>query len=323
MRGWLVHRWGEARFEERIPEPLPDPDAPRRTLIDVHAAAANFADRLMIDGRYQLRPQRPFVPGFEVAGTVVESNDGAFQPGDRVVGVTIPQHGSWAERCVADSRHLMPIPDDVGWAEAIGVAVNAQTAWFALHRSARVSTDDVVLVHAAAGGVGSCAVQLAAHHGCTVVGTSSAGKLDRVRSLGATFAADNRDDGWPALVREATGGVDVVIDPVGGSVLDRSLRLLNFEGRYVVVGFASGEIAALATNQALIRNISLHGMYWTPYADRRPDLVTRATDEIWAAHAAGALLAGVTVVAPLEQAIDCAADVTAGRTTGKTVLMVR
>lgn len=322
MRAWLVVEHGVVEFRDDV-DPPELPDDPQAVLITVHAAAANFADRLLIDGRYQLRPRFPFVPGFEVAGTVVASNSARWTAGDRVVGLTHHEHGSWAEVAVADGRHLTRMPDDLGWTEAIGIQINAQTAWFALHRSGRLHPDDTVLVHAAAGGVGSMAVQLASAHGCRVVGTASPGKLDLVRRLGADHAVDNRDPDWPALVAAAVGKVDVVVDPVGEAVFTGSWKLLGFEGRYVSVGYSSGAIPALRANLALLRNASLHGMYWTPYANERPDLVERAADEIFGLWHAGRLDPLVTVVAPLEAALRCADDVHAGRTTGKTVLTVR
>ncbi len=322
MRGWRVVTRGVVELADDLDPPTLDPDDAHHTIVEVRAAAANFADRLMIDGRYQLRPSHPFVPGFEAAGVVVASNSRSLSVGDRVVGVASPQHGSWAERCAADARHLARLPDDVDWAAAIGLFTNAQTAWFALHHAARVTADDVVLVHAAAGGVGSMAVQLATAAGCTVVGTASAGKLERVDVLGADLAIDNRRADWHTAVRERFGGVDVVVDPVGGPVFDGSWRLLRADGRYVVVGFASGEVPAVPTNQALVRCLSVHGMYWTPTALRHPSLVRQATDEIVTLYRAGRLDPCVTVVAPLGEAVDRLDDVAAGRTAGKTVLMV-
>lgn len=323
MRAWHVVARGCAELVDDAVRPTLDPADPHSTVVDVHAAAANFADRLMIDFKYQLRPPVPFVPGFEVAGVVAATNSDRVRVGDRVAGTTDPRHGAWAETAVADARHLTVLPEELGWVDAIGVHVNAQTAWFALHRAARLRATDTVLVHAAAGGVGSMAAQLARAHGCRVVGAASAGKLDVVRSLGVDLAVDNRDPSWPVRVRESVGGVDVVIDPVGEAVFDGSWSLLAFEGRYVAVGFTSGGIPSVPANQALVRNLSLHGVYWTPYATARPDLVARAADEIFALHRAGRLDPCVTVTAPLADALDCVDRVAAGTTTGKTVLVVR
>ena len=321
MRGWQVTHKSVVEFGDAVPRPELDPDDQHHTLIEVRAAAANFADRLMIDGRYQLRPRRPFVPGFEVAGVVIESNHAPLAVGTRVAGVTDPRHGAWAEVCAADSRHLTRLPDELGWAEAIGVHTNAQTAWFALHHSGHITAGDTVLVHAAAGAVGSMAVQLARAAGCTVVGTASYPKLERVRELGAHHAVDNRSDGWPTLVRNAVGAVDVVIDPVGDAVFDGSWKLLADEGRYVVVGFASDGVPSIPANQALVRNLSVHGMYWTPLATAHPDLVERAAWEIFGLHREGRLDPCVTVVDSIEHADRRLADVTAGRVIGKTVLV--
>jgi NADPH2:quinone reductase len=323
MRAWQVVDVGRAEFGTDVEPPSLPTDDPHATLVEVHAAAANFADRLMIDGKYQLRPRLPFVPGFELAGVVTATGSDRLRAGDRVAGVALPDHGSWAEVAVADARHLTVLPDDLGWVDAVGLHVNAQTAWFALHRAARVDATDVVLVHAAAGGVGSMAVQLAVAAGCRVVGTASAGKLDRVRALGAQLAVDNRSPGWPTEVRDAVGEVDVVIDPVGAEVFAGSWRLLGFEGRYVAVGFTSGGVPSVRADQALVRNLSFHGMYWTPHADRHPSLVDEAAGEIFGRWRAGRLDPCVMTVAPLDEALTRVDDVAAGRTVGKSVLTIR
>lgn len=323
MRAWHVVERGRAEFVTDAPVPGLDADDPHSTIVEVHAAAANFADRLMIDGRYQLRPRMPFVPGFELAGLVRATNSDRIRVGARVAGVAHPQDGSWGEIARADARHLTVLPSEVGWVDAIGLHVNAQTAWFALHRAARLQPADVVLVHSAAGGVGSMAVQLATARGCAVVGTASRGKLGVVRSIGATLAVDNRDPEWASRVRAEIGAVDVVIDPVGEAVFAGSWQLLGFEGRYVSVGFASGGIPSAPANEALVRNLSLHGMYWTPYATTHPRLVDAAASEIFRLHRAGHLDPCVTVIAPLEEALSCSDRIAAGDTIGKTVIAVR
>lgn len=322
MRAWHVIERGRARLVTDARPPVVDPGDRHSTIVEVHTAAANFADRLMIDGNYQLRPRLPFVPGFEVAGVVTATNSDRVRVGDRVVGTTQPEHGSWADVARSDARHLTALPDDVDWVAGVGLHVNAQTAWFALHRTARLVPSDTVLVHAAAGGVGSAALQLASAHGCTVIGAASAGKLDLVRALGADLAVDNRDRSWAARIRDAIGPVDVVVDPVGEAVFADSWNLLGFEGRYVAVGFASGGIPALPANRALLKNASLHGTYWTPYATARPDLVADAAAAIFRLHREHRLDPCVSVIAPLERAVACVDRVAAGLTTGKTVLTV-
>ncbi|MFZ8997432.1 MAG: NADPH:quinone oxidoreductase family protein [Ilumatobacteraceae bacterium] len=321
MTGWHVVERGRAEYRHELPIPGLGDDG-EATLVAVDAAAANFADRLLIDGKYQLRPRIPFVPGFELAGTVVATNSARLAVGDRVAGTALPDHGSWAEYAVADARHLTVLPDDLDTVDAVGFHVNAQTAWFALHRAGRVRPGETVLVHAAAGGVGSMAVQLGVAHGCRVVGTASGPKLDLVRRLGADFALDNRDEEWPSVLREMVGDVDVVVDPVGDAVFAPSWKALAFEGRYVTVGFASGSIPTVTANQALVRNVSLHGMYWTPYATRHPELVREAADRIFDLWRSGRLDPCITVRAPLRTALDQVDEIHAGRTTGKTVLTV-
>jgi len=263
MRGWQVSGPGVAAYREDMARPRLDHGDTNGVVVAVDAAAANFADSLMIKGTYQERPNFPFTPGIEVAGTVLTTNSGRLRVGDNVVGLTTPGTGSWAEETLCDARQLTVIPADIDPISAIGLHVNAQTAWFALHRRATLRPGDRVLVHAAAGGVGSMAVQLGVAAGCDVYATTSPSKTQVPISLGATACYNNRDPDWPVQIRDQVGPADVIIDPVGGTVFKESWRLLAFEGRLVTVGFASGDIPSLQANHALVKNISLHGLYWT------------------------------------------------------------
>jgi NADPH2:quinone reductase len=324
MRAWHVARYGEPEFRTDIAAPVVDGGDggdDDQVIVEVEAAAVNFADSLMLVGEYQERPPLPFTPGIELAGTISNPGTSRFSVGDRVVGLAGLGTGSWAEFARCDSRQLVSIPDDVAYIDAVGLHINAQTAWFALHRRAQISPTDTVLVHAAAGGVGALVVQLAAAHGCTVIGTSSAAKTGIAESLGAVACYDNRDPGWADRVRTDHGLVDVVIDPVGGPVFAPSFRLLGFEGRYVTVGFASGDIPTVKTNHALVKNVTLHGLYWTRYTFENRRLVDDAAEEIFGLHRAGRLDPLVATVASMDQAVDRVADVASGRTVGKTVLV--
>lgn len=330
MWGWQVrtydHQAGDSDavvFSDQVPEPILDRADLNSVIVQVAAAAANFADSLTLAGQYQERPPVPFVPGIEVAGTIIASSGDRFSVGDRVVGLAESGSGSWAERARCDARQLIRIPDDVTDVDAIGLHINAQTAWFALHRRAKATAEDTVLVHAAAGGVGSMAVQLALAAGCHVFATASALKQEFVRALGVTQAFDNRDSSWPEQLRSANDGrgVDVVVDPVGGSVFEESWRLLNFEGRLVTVGFAAGVIPSVKANHALVKNVSLLGLYWTRYTIEDPQAVAVAADAIFELHRQGLLDSHVRVVAPMREALDRVADVAAGRGVGKTVLV--
>lgn len=310
MKGWLVPELGRTEWRTDLPGPQPGQG---EVLLDVLAAAPNYADRLVIHGQYQERPKPPFVPGIEVVGRV------AGRPRPQV-GLAAFGQGAWAERASARAEHLCDVPDDVEPTDAVAVHANAQTAWFALHRRAAIQPGEVVLIHAAAGGVGSMAVQLAALHGCRVIATSSAAKRDLCLRLGAEAWVDNRDPAWHGAVRDLVGAVDVVIDMVGGGVFAKSVRLLAFEGRIVTVGFTSGEWPKLAVNHVLVKNVSLHGVYWTRYLTEDPAAVAAAAEEIFAHVAAGRIDPMITRRAGFEDAVECVDTIAAGGTTGKTVL---
>lgn len=322
MKAWQVTRPGTAEFDHDVAPPLLDTSDENSTIVDVRAAAISFADRLMIDGKYQLRPRRPFVPGFELTGVVTATNSPRLAVGDRVVGLAEPRYGAWADVARADARHLRILPDDIDFFDGVAFHTNAQTAWFALHRAARLTEDDTVLVHAAAGGVGSMAVQLAVAAGCRVVGSASGDKVDTVRHLGADLAVNRRDPNWAESVRDHVGHVDVVIDMVGESLFSATWDLLDFESRYVAVGFASGRAPSIRADRALVKNVSVHGVYWTPYADRRPDLVDEAAAEIFELYRTGRLDPCLGSVEPLDGAVRSADRVWSGATTGKIVIDV-
>jgi len=319
MRGWIVRQKGVAEFVDDLAEPELVDDS---MIVAVEAAPVNYADRLQIDGKHQIRPPRPFVAGLEGAGTVVESSCAHYPVGSRVMGLVALGVGSWAERCRFSPDNVVAVPDGVDIVTAAAIHLNAETVWLGLHHRAGVKAGDVVLVHAAAGGVGTMAVQLAAAAGATVIATCSVGKAHIPARLGASVVVDNRTTHWHKQVAEhAPDGVDIVVDPVGGQIFERSLKLLRFEGRLLTIGFASGEIPSLAANYALVKNLSLLGVFWEPYAAHRADLVVRAANEIFALHAAGDLDPCLSVVDDISNAVERVNDVAAGRTVGKTVLV--
>lgn len=319
MRGWLVESKGSARYVDDLPEPVLGAG---EMIVQVDAAAANFADRLLIDGKHQIRPRRPFVAGLEVAGTVLESDAPGFVVGARVTGLVEAGAGCWAERCRCSPNGVVAVPGDVDPVEVAAINLNAQTVWIGLHHRAQVQPGDVVVVHAAAGGVGTMAVQLAVAAGARVFATCSRGKIDLPRRLGAELVVDNRSPDWHRVLADAApDGVDIVIDPVGGEIFERSLKLLRFEGRIVTVGFTSGTIPAMAANYALVKNLSLMGVFWEPYAIHRPEVIAEAAADIFDLHRAGRLDPCITVVDHFENALSRVDAVAAGHTMGKTVLV--
>jgi NADPH:quinone reductase len=320
MRAWVVPELGRIEWREDVPRPELTAGS---VLVDVTVAAPNFADSLQIDGRYQERPVVPFVPGMELAGTVREAAEGSgFGVGARVVGLAEAGHGAWAETARAPAHNLTAVPAGVDLADAAALHVNAQTAWFALFHRGKAVPGDVVLIHAAAGGVGSAAVQLALGASCRVIACCSAAKASAVRALGVRDVLDSRDPTWVDAVKDLTGGrgVQVAIDPVGGEAFDGSTRVMAFEGRLVTVGFASGRWPAVAANHVLVKNYSVVGLYWARYLQERPELAAKAGEEIFALLTAGRLDPAITRRGNLADAPEVVAAIAAGSTTGKVVL---
>ena len=287
MKAWLVEGItadGSMRLAE-VADPAPGPG---QYVIGVEAAGLNFLDALMLRGLYQTKPKLPFTPGVEAVGRIAAAGEGAaLAVGTRVFA---SGQGAYAERMVAEANAVEPIPDDVPAAEAVSLfGIVYGTAWHALHNRAALRPGETVLVHAAAGGVGSAAVQLAVAHGCRVLAT--AGGPDKValaRTLGADLAFDYTAQDWVEGVRAATkGGVDVVFDPVGGEVGEKSLRCLAWHGRYLVIGFASGPIPSLAANRFLLKEASAVGVFWGAAVAADPALRARVNAAVLALYREG------------------------------------
>lgn len=315
MQAWQITAHG-APLDALVLADVPEPVAgPGQVLVDVDACGLNFADTLLCRGTYQERPPLPATPGLEVVGRVVGT-------GERVVALPSLPHGGLAARCAANAADVWPLPDDVDDATAAALPITYGTAHLGLFHRGGLAPGATVLVHAAAGGTGSAAVQLAAAAGARVLATAGGpAKVEVARSLGADVAWDSRADGFDlvAAVRDATGGrgVDVVFDPVGGDLFDASRRVVAFEGRYVVVGFAGGRVPDAPLNHVLVKNYALVGVHWGLYRTQRPGVLADAWQAILAARPRPL----VGAVRPLAEAAAALEDLAAGRTTGKTVLL--
>ncbi|KAL8703485.1 MAG: hypothetical protein Q9201_003328 [Fulgogasparrea decipioides] len=260
-----------------LPDPIPSPDT---YLIAVHAAATNFFDLLQIRGKYQHQPPLPWIAGAEFAGVIFSTPSSKkvpkFKKGDRVFGSA---QGSYATHVCAREESLMPIPPGWGFLEAAGLMVTAPTAYAALVLQARVRKGEYVLVHAAAGGVGLAAVQVAKAFGATVIATAgSKRKFEVARDFGADHTVDYNQEGWMEEVKKLTPkgkGVDVVFDPVG--MVNTSLRCTAWNGRIVIIGFAAGNIEKVAMNRVLLKNVGLLGLHWGSYTKEAPELI----EKVW------------------------------------------
>ncbi|MFJ9032791.1 NADPH:quinone oxidoreductase family protein [Streptomyces sp. NPDC102274] len=316
MQAWRVHRNGEPgevmRLEE-VARPVPgEGQIPLRVL----AANINFPDALLCRGQYQVRPSLPFTPGVEICG---ETEDGR-----RVIATPALPHGGLAEYVVADAAALLPAPEALDDAEAAALHVGYQSGWFGLHRRARLQPEETLLVHAAAGGVGSAAVQLGKAAGATVIGVVGGQDKARVaRELGCDLVIDRRADDLVGAVKEATGGkgADVVYDPVGGDAFAKSTKCVAFEGRIVVVGFASGAISTAALNHALVKNYSIMGLHWGLYNTKDPAAVARCHQELTTLAARGAIKPLISERVPMKDAADAVQRVADGITTGRVVVL--
>ncbi|KAK1767132.1 hypothetical protein QBC33DRAFT_539297 [Phialemonium atrogriseum] len=280
MRGIQVEQYVKGPQELKVsdlPDPVPGPDD---YLIEVHAAATNFFDILQIQGKYQNQPPLPWVSGAEFAGVVLatpaNSSKPQFPVGSRVFGAS---QGAYAAKVLAKEATILPVPQGWSFQDAAGLFVTAPTSYGALVNRAHVKAGDYVLVHAAAGGVGLAAVQVAKAFGATVIATAGTErKLEVAKSFGADHVIDYRDEKWPSLVKQLTPkgrGVDIVYDPVG--MVDKSTKCMAWNGRILVVGFAAGSIEKVAMNKVLLKNISLVGIHWGQYAVHEVETVV----EVW------------------------------------------
>jgi NADPH2:quinone reductase len=322
---WLVARNGPAaEVLEFTTMPVPEP-GPGQVQVAVGAAGVNFADALACDGTYQDAVPPPFTPGIDMAGTVTATGDGAtVAVGTRVVGAAAAPHGSWGHVAVANASDVFAIGDRVSDVTAVAAHVVFQTAWVALHHRAGVKPGDTVVVQAAAGATGSAAVQVAAAAGATVIAVAGgADKVAAAMAAGAHHGLDHQRDDVVAAVAEITGGAgaDIAYDPVGAATLETSRRVLGFEGRLVVIGFASGGPAPqLAANHLLVRNHDVIAVAWPAYRRHRRDVVATAQAAIDAGLADGSLSPLVAGVRPLAEAAGALAELQAGTTVGKWVL---
>jgi NADPH2:quinone reductase len=305
---------------------VPDPEPGEgMVLIDVHAAGVSFPDLLLTRGEYQMKAEPPFVPGIEVAGVVRSAPEGSgLAPGDRVVAQTAL--GGFAEAAVAPANLTFALPERLSFAQGAGLVMNHHTAVFALARRGRLAVGETVLVHGAAGGVGTAAVQVANGLGAgrVIAVVSTEAKAEVARAAGAADTVIAGDE-WVAEVRELTGGrgADVIVDPVGGERFGQSLRALAPEGRLLVIGFAEGSIPQLAVNRVLLRNVDIVGVNWGGFLSVDPSAAAEEAATIARLVESGHVDPVVGETFPLERGADALRSISRRAGTGKVVLAVR
>ena len=295
----------------------------RNVLIEVHAAGVTWPDLLLTRGLYQMKPPLPFVPGSEVGGIVRSAPEGSpFKPGSRVAA--FPGIGAFQEVVAVNPAAVVPLPDRTSFEAGAALPMNYLTVVFGLIRRGRMKAGETVLVHGAAGGVGSAGVQVAKAFGARVIAVVS---TDAKRRIAEQAGADEviLADGFLAAVKSLTGGrgVDVVLDPVGGDRFTDSLRSLAPEGRLLVVGFTGGEIPTVKVNRLLLNNVDLIGVGLGAFVMHEPNLLQNEWAKLLPHLEAGRLDAPIGAVYPLEEAGRALAEMEARRAIGKIVLKVR
>jgi len=325
MRALVCKEYGppESLVIEEHDDPVPGPG---QVCIDVAAAGINFPDVLSIAGKYQVKMPTPFIPGNEAAGIVAAIGDGVTQyaVGDKVI--INCTGGAFAEKCVADVTTTAPLPDDLSFEQGAGFSVTYGTSAHALRQSANLQPGETVLVLGAAGGVGITAVEIAKAMGARVIAAASSdAKLEFARSAGADETINYSTTPLKDTVKELTGGkgANVVYDPVGGELADQAFRATAWHGRYLVIGFASGDIPKFPANIALLKEASIIGVWWGTWAMKNPKLQRQNMLEIVKLVRAGKVSPRVTESYSLDKFAAAFKAITERRALGKVTLRMR
>jgi NADPH2:quinone reductase len=323
MRVVEARAWGG--LDQLAPAERPDLPAPGadQVLIEVAAAGLNFADLLLIAGKYQERPLPPFVPGFEVAGRVkaVGAHVRRVQPGERVMAVL--DQGGFAEQALAREVDCFAIPPEMDFVTAAGFAIAYGTSHGALEWRAHIKPGERLLVLGASGGVGLTAVEIGKAMGATVIACAGgAEKLAVAKAHGADHLIDYRAENLRQRIKELCegGGVDVVYDPVGGELFDQALRCANWGGRLLIVGFAGGGVPQIPANYLLVKNLAALGIYWGSYRRQQPQLVEASFAQLFAWYREGRLKPLISHRFDLAEAAAALELLASRRATGRVVL---
>jgi len=327
MRAAIVEEFGpiESHRMGELPDPRPGPG---QVIVAVRATAVNFVDLLVVTGKYQFLPPRPFVPGKLPVGVVSEIGSGVahLKRGDRVL--TLAEQGGYAEKVCVEETQCFKLPASMSFIAAAAMALVYDTSWFALRERGRLAPGETVLVLGSTGGVGLASIQLAKALGARVLaGVSGPDKASLALDAGADDIIDLSKDNLKDSLREQVyaknsgRGADVVIDPIGGDAFDAAIRAIAWRGRLVVVGFAAGRIPTVKVNYLLLKNIEVSGIQVSDYRKRTPDLMAKCIDEIFTLFEAGKLKPSSTATYPLEQFAQAMQDIANRRVRGRIVLV--
>lgn len=322
MRAVVCKQFGppETLVVEEVPSP---PVGAGQVRVAVHACGVNFPDTLIIEDKYQFKPPLPFTPGGEVAGEVVEVGEGVSKSrvGDRVIAMV--GWGGFAEELVVEETRIMPVPGGMDWVTAAGFTMTYGTSIHALEQRAALAPGETLLVLGAAGGVGLAAVELGHRMGARVIAAaSSEEKLALCRRYGAAETVNYSTESLKDRVKELTGGAgaDVIYDAVGGDFFDQAIRCINWRGRLLVVGFASGRIPQLPVNLVLLKGCSVVGVFWGAFTFREPETNAANLAKLGKWYESGRIQPHVCATYPLERAPEALRAILARKAQGKIVL---
>jgi NADPH2:quinone reductase len=323
MKAVLCKEYGppESLVIEDIPSPRPGKG---QVVITVKACGVNFPDTLIIEGKYQFKPALPFSPGGEVSGIVKELGEGVntVKVGDRVIAFT--GWGGFAEEVVTQAAKLIPIPDDIDFATAASFTLVFGTAHHALKDRAHIKPGETLLVLGAAGGVGLASVELGKLMGARVIAAASSDeKLEVCKQYGADDVINYTNEDLRERVKSLTGGngVDVIVDPLGGNYSEPALRSIAWKGRFLVIGFAAGDIPRIPLNLTLLKGCSIVGVFWGSFTEHEPRRNQENLQELLTWLAQGKLKPHISATYPLERAAGALNDVLNRRVKGKVVLL--
>ena len=322
MKALFCQQFGP--IENLVVTEVPAPSlAPGKVLIDVKAASLNFPDALMVQGLYQVKPPTPFVPGAEYAGVVAAVGEGVthVKAGDHVMAFT--GWGGFAEQAVADAMRVSPMPPTMSFAQGASFVLTYATSHHALKDVAKLQAGETLLILGASGGVGTSAIQLAKITGATVIAAASSDdKLALCKSLGADHLVNYSHDDWRDQLNAIVGkkGVDVVYDAVGGPYAEPALRSLGWRGRYLVVGFAAGDIPKIPLNLALLKERQILGVYWGDSVAANPNGHLANMRELGEWFAAGKIAPSITESVGLDGARDALTRMASRQAMGKIVV---
>ena len=322
MKAYVCKEFGPV--ESHKVEEIEDPRAEAgQVVVDVKAAGVSFPDVLIVQGKYQFQPPFPFSPGGEIAGVISEVGEGVvdWKLGDRVIAMT--GNGGIAEKVVAFEMTLMPLPETMDFRDGAAFPLNYGTTYHALKQRGQLQAGETLLVTGAGGGVGTTAIEIGKAMGARVIAAASTDeKLEIAKNLGADEVINYSDGELKEKVKALTDGLgaDVIYDPIGGDIFLQCMRCVNWKGRVLVIGFASGPIPEVPTNLALLKGCSIVGVFWGRFTGAEPEENSKNFDELFALHAEGKLKPQITKSYSLDDAAEAISSLENRKATGKVVI---